>query len=1126
MRKSIIAAAIGAVIAPAVSANIVITEVVEGSSNNKAIEVANVGSSSMTLDGYSLMIESNGSGDWGNAHDLAGVTLASGETYVVTHAQAAAELLAKGQATGTVTYFNGDDSIALFKDGSIVDILGYVNDTDYNKNVTLKRTDMSPSTSYDPNKFEELATDDWTDIGNVDLEVGAPNILITEVVEGSSNNKAIEIANVGTVAATLTGYTLMVEFNGAGEWKNPYDLSAVTLEPGKTFVVANSSAAQDLLDRSDDTGNITYFSGDDSLALFKDGEIVDIVGYVNDTDYNKDITLKRTVMTASTAYDATKFVELEKDNWTDIGNVDLGGGTPDPDPDPDPTDPDLTLISALQGDSWESPYTDVANGKYTSDETFTVEGVVTAINASGDALTNGFFIQDVTTDGNENTSDGIFVTGVDASGFAVGDVVRVTGPVTENYGWTQIPATSATKTDKTADVVAVNLEKLASDEEFDFTLERYEGMLVNIPSTAEMRVSRSYSFDEGPKHFNMVLSSGGASVHPNQSFFPGTDKALQAADCNEDNRLVVESFSKETAGAPTWYPDFGKTDVDQNGSTEDYIRVGDRASGLQGVLGYSYSDYRFYVTEDADNDTFQSRGNNRDLVPQIEDGDIKIATFNTQGYINSTIDGEANSFLADDANIGAQSAEEFAAQTTKLVAALTALDADIIGLMEVENNGFGESSAIAYLVTQLNADLDESMQYHIASAEGLENVGELATSNYVIFRASKVGLDSLTTIAMPEQHIDDQVVAQHDAVVPVFTFKDREEKLVVAVNNFIDKDSTCSDDDGDNNMQGACAALRASAADYLGQQLADIDGEKVVLGSLNAFANEDALTVLTNREQAPEGYEILAAKNTFVGEEALVGDEDVVLETSYGFEDVLSIVDSKGYNAVRGDENGSLDYILTSAGLKSKLVDAAQWNINAGESESFAASNETIGQNYPDQFRSAQNDPVIISLAFDGKPLDPVDPVFPDPDQPIEPGTPIQLPSEPINEPRLDTPNAGGFDYFVDLTTYSESAYLKVGDEVTVSFSDVDGAFVARSSSVAKDILDEREIALGWTEVPVEGISEGEYTVTTSVAGTVLESKTVAVAEASSGGSSSGGSAGFGGLLALLGLGFLRRKFK
>ncbi|MDK9759402.1 endonuclease/exonuclease/phosphatase, partial [Vibrio sp. D173a] len=381
------------------------------------------------------------------------------------------------------------------------------------------------------------------------------------------------------------------------------------------------------------------------------------------------------------------------------------------------------------------------------------------------------------------------------------------------------------------------------------------------------------------------LSQGKASVHPNQANFPGTDEAAKAADCNDDARLVVDSFKKDTVGAPAWYPDFAKTDIDQNGSTEDFIRVGDRASNLQGVLGYSYSDYRFYVTEDANNDTFIARGNNRDLAPKVDEGDVRIATFNAQEYFNSLQGGgESNDFLAFDATPGAQDSTQFDHQTAKLVAALTALDADIVGLMEIENNGFEESSAISYLVTQLNADLPEAKQYNIASSEGLTTVGELATANFVIFRPSTVGLDSLQVIPMPKQEAENgEFTTQHAAVVPVFSFKDREEKLVVAVNHFADKDQVCLEDTSDDDRQGGCENLRVSAADYLGQKLAEMEGEKVILGSLNAFNNEDAITVLTDRSGAPESYEIKTAEKTFIGEESL-HEEGVVVADSYGFE--------------------------------------------------------------------------------------------------------------------------------------------------------------------------------------------------------------------------------------------------
>ncbi|QUM80917.1 hypothetical protein HWV01_11820 [Moritella sp. 5] len=68
---------------------------------------------------------------------------------------------------------------------------------------------------------------------------------------------------------------------------------------------------------------------------------------------------------------------------------------------------------ALQGNGWSSPYTDPTTEKYISDETFLIEGIVTAIqvNALGNDLPQGFFIQDELGDNDVTTSDGIYVSG-------------------------------------------------------------------------------------------------------------------------------------------------------------------------------------------------------------------------------------------------------------------------------------------------------------------------------------------------------------------------------------------------------------------------------------------------------------------------------------------------------------------------------------------------------------------------------------------------------------------------------------------------------------------------------------------------------------------------------------------
>ncbi|HBW96769.1 MAG TPA: hypothetical protein DEF74_00515, partial [Pseudoalteromonas sp.] len=65
--------------APA-SADLIISEYIEGSSNNKAIELYNNADTELSLEGYTLGLYSNGSSSVGNSIDLSG-TLAANTTY-------------------------------------------------------------------------------------------------------------------------------------------------------------------------------------------------------------------------------------------------------------------------------------------------------------------------------------------------------------------------------------------------------------------------------------------------------------------------------------------------------------------------------------------------------------------------------------------------------------------------------------------------------------------------------------------------------------------------------------------------------------------------------------------------------------------------------------------------------------------------------------------------------------------------------------------------------------------------------------------------------------------------------------------------------------------------------------
>ncbi|TXH97130.1 MAG: hypothetical protein E6Q75_05570 [Rheinheimera sp.] len=112
-------------LAPAVHAEPFISEYVEGSSSNKALEIYNPADVALDLSGYSIKVFSNGATTAGKTVALKG-TLAAKSTLVLTDTGSVATLAAKSNMTFGTSNFNGDDAIALFKGTEIIDVVGQI----------------------------------------------------------------------------------------------------------------------------------------------------------------------------------------------------------------------------------------------------------------------------------------------------------------------------------------------------------------------------------------------------------------------------------------------------------------------------------------------------------------------------------------------------------------------------------------------------------------------------------------------------------------------------------------------------------------------------------------------------------------------------------------------------------------------------------------------------------------------------------------------------------------------------------------------------------------------------------------------------------------------------------------
>jgi predicted extracellular nuclease len=108
--------------------------------------------------------------------------------------------------------------------------------------------------------------------------LAATELLISEYIEGSSNNKALEIYNPTAAAVDLSTYSVQIYFNGSGTPLNTIVLASVSLASGDVWVLANSSAS--FAGTADQTSGSLTFNGDDAVVLLNGATVVDVIGQV------------------------------------------------------------------------------------------------------------------------------------------------------------------------------------------------------------------------------------------------------------------------------------------------------------------------------------------------------------------------------------------------------------------------------------------------------------------------------------------------------------------------------------------------------------------------------------------------------------------------------------------------------------------------------------------------------------------------------------------------------------------------------------------------------------------------------------------------------------------------------
>ncbi|WP_342118541.1 ExeM/NucH family extracellular endonuclease [Pseudoduganella sp. OTU4001] len=571
-------------------------------------------------------------------------------------------------------------------------------------------------------------------------------------------------------------------------------------------------------------------------------------------------------------------------------------------------------VYQVQGSGATSPFAGVK---------VTTEGVVTA------KVGSGYFIQDATGDGDPTTSDGMFVyMAASPVTVAVGDLVRVTGTVTEykpsgaTRSYTELASVTSTVVQSSGHaIMPQNIDLLGTN------LADVEGMLVRL--NGELTVNANESLGSRGE---LTLAVGRREI-PTNRYAPRSAEAIAMAAANAANMITLDDGIFVT---PATVPYIGE---------DGTVRTGDTVSGLTGVidfgaLGSGGAGFKLQPTETP----VFSRANPRTAAPDIVAGNVRVASANVLNFFTTFVDGkdvtgasgqgcELGGKISASNCRGANNMQEFVRQRDKIVAKLKAIDADVVGLMEIQNNG---DYAASYLVDALNTAYGKVEYAYVPKPVA---TGTDAIRVAMIYKPGKL---ALVGNALSDAN------AVNDRPPMAQTFKaNNGAKFSLIVNHL--KSKRCSGASGANADKG--------------------DGQSCFNGDRMAQAQQ--------------------LVNVFVPQvKAAAGDDDVLLigdMNSYGMEDPIQIMTAAGFenqlerfvrpvtmphSYVFGGESGYLDHALASTSLSAQVAGATEWNVNADEPE-------VLDYNLEDKnaaalalynalpYRASDHDPVVIALNLD-----------------------------------------------------------------------------------------------------------------------------------------------------------------
>ena len=569
------------------STDLFLSEYIEGTSNNKALEIYNGTGApvNLTAGAYGIQMFFNGSSTATLTINLTG-TVAAGDVFVVAQSLADPAILAQADQLSSAGWFNGNDAVVLRKGSAVLDVIGQIGfdpgvewgsgltstmDNTLRRNASITDGDSNGNNAFDPAvEWDGFAINTFDGLGFHTTSGDAPPIVSsTSPAAGASGvpvgaNVAITFSE--PVAVTGSWYSIVCTTSGAHTATPSGGPTTFTLDPDADFAQGESCA----------------------------------------------VTVH-----------ASQISDLDVDDPPNemAGDASFSFTTVSPPPE----------IAEIQGAAHISP----KNGQGVSG----VEGIVTARRTAGG---RGVWIQDPTPDADPATSDAVFVFVNAAPVAQIGDHVRVSGTVTEfragndpdNLTITQITSSNANvmvlssgnpvpaptilglggrmpPTENIDDDNAGNVETGGvfdpAGDAIDF-YESLEGMILRVDNASVVGATRSFG--------EITLLPNGGTWATGLRTPRGGILLGDYLDPNPERITVDDEILRDLAPPPR--P--AKAIPDMN--------VGDvLTSSVTGPLDYSFSNYKIQATSTP---AFVSAAIPRETTAAPIDQQIAIATFNVE----------------------------------------------------------------------------------------------------------------------------------------------------------------------------------------------------------------------------------------------------------------------------------------------------------------------------------------------------------------------------------------------------------------------------------------------------------------------------------------------------------------